>query len=119
MSLIPGALYKYKCDGPYDDKSIIRTGIFVKQKTYSDPEWKFWVFKMDRYTKISLNASYVTYKIDTSPALAKQVARGLCDRIPEDCAGIIERMLVGDSIVGHGPDRYPERRCDTNGVYHA
>lgn len=119
MSLIPGALYKYKCDGPYDNKSIIRTGIFVKQKTYSGSECKFWVFKMDRYTEISLNASYVTYKIYTSPALAKQVARGLCDRIPEDCAGIIERMLVGDSIVGQRPDRYPERVCDVNRVYHA
>ena len=41
--------------------------------------------------------------------IAKQVARGLCDRIPEDCAGIIERMLVGNQIVGKGPDRYPER----------
>lgn len=55
----------------------------------------------------------------TGYLIAKQVARGLCDRIPEDCAGIIERMLVGDSIVGHGPDRYPERVCDANGVYHA
>jgi hypothetical protein len=54
-------------------------------------------------------SKYVTYMIDTSPTLAKQVARGLCDRIPEDCAGIIERLLVGDKIVGNGPDRYEER----------
>jgi len=45
----------------------------------------------------------------TGYLIAKQVARGLCDRIPEDCAGIIERMLVGDKIVGKGPDRYTER----------
>ena len=64
---------------------------------------------MNRSTQISLMSKYVTYMIDTSPTLAKQVARGLCDRIPEDCAGIIERLLVGDKIVGNGPDRYEER----------
>jgi hypothetical protein len=48
-------------------------------------------------------------KLSISPLTAKQVARGLCDRIPEDCAGIIERLLVGDKIVGKGPDRYAER----------
>lgn len=111
MTPIPGALYKYKYgvyDG-YNDKSTIRTGIFLRQNTYPYYEGKFWVFKNNRYTESSLVAHHVSYMIDTSPVLAKQVARGLCDRIPEDCAGIIERMLVGDSIVGKGPDRYAER----------
>jgi hypothetical protein len=45
------------------------------------------------------------------PLVAKQCARGLAEKIPEDCAGIIERMLVGNSVVGVacGPDRYAKR----------
>ena len=110
MPLIPGALYKYKYDiyDGYNDKNTIRTGIFLRQNTYPYYEGKFWVFKY-RYTETSLPANHVKYMMDTSPVVAKQVARGLCDRIPEDCAGIIERMLVGDTIMGKGPDRYPER----------
>lgn len=42
-----------------------------------------------------------------SPSLAKHYARGLCDYIPEDCAGIIERFLT--CMAGDGPYRYPER----------
>ncbi len=42
-----------------------------------------------------------------SPTLAKQYARGLCDYIPEDCAGIIERFLT--CMAGVGPFRYPKR----------
>ena len=40
--------------------------------------------------------------------LAIEVARGLCDRIPEDTAGIIESFLIGKNI-GSGPYRYPRR----------
>ena len=112
MTPIPGALYKYKYaiyDAYNGYNNTVRTGIFLRQKTYRDYEGKFWVFKNNRYTESSLVAHHVSYMMDTSPTLAKQVARGLCDRIPEDCAGIIERMLVGDSIVGKRPDRYPER----------
>jgi len=47
-----------------------------------------------------------------SPTLAKQYARGLCDYIPEDCAGIIERFLT--CMAGDGPYRYPERSKDSN-----
>jgi hypothetical protein len=46
-----------------------------------------------------------------SPTLAKQYARGLCDYIPEDCAGIIERFLT--SMAGEGPFRYPLRTKDS------
>jgi hypothetical protein len=48
-------------------------------------------------------------KMSQMPTLAKQYARGLSHKIPEDCAGIVERFLVGDKLVGQGPDRYPER----------
>jgi hypothetical protein len=109
MSLIPGALYTFKYNAPYEDSNIIRKGSFLKENTYPGFVEKFWLFELNRSTQMSLPSKYVTYIIDTSPALAKQVARGLCDRIPEDCAGIIERMLVGDKIVGKGPDRYEER----------
>jgi hypothetical protein len=47
-----------------------------------------------------------------SPTLAKQYARGLCEYIPEDCAGIIERFLT--CMAGHGPFRYPMRAIDSN-----
>jgi len=109
MSLIPGALYKFKCHDFWSDPSIIHKGFFVKQMKY--PTCDYIVFKLNRSieTILMYQSNHVTYMIDTSPALAKQVARGLCDRIPEDCAGIIERMLVGDKIVGKGPDRYSER----------
>jgi len=43
-----------------------------------------------------------------SPTLAKKYVSGLCEYIPEDCAGIIERFLVG-TMAGDGPSRYPER----------
>ena len=62
--------------------------------------------------KFSYRLYEINLKEDTvyfNRLLAKQVARGLCHRIPEDCAGIIERMLVGDKIVGKGPDRYEQR----------
>jgi hypothetical protein len=48
-----------------------------------------------------------------SPTLAKQYARGLCEYIPEDCAGIIERFLIG-SMAGYGASRYPVRSKDSN-----
>jgi hypothetical protein len=109
MPLIPGALYNFKYNTPYDDPNIIHKGTFLKENKYPGFGGKYWVFQLNRSTQTSLSSKYVTYMIDTSPALAKQVARGLCDRIPEDCAGIIERMLVGDTIMGKGLDRYSER----------
>ena len=50
-------------------------------------------------------------------SLANQIARGLCDRIPEDCAGIIEEFLIGVGSLGvgslghgaMGTHRYPLR----------
>jgi hypothetical protein len=109
MPLIPGALYKFKCNDFWSEPTIIHKGVFVKENEYPQYNYKYIVFRLNRSTEISLMSKYVTHMIDTSPTLAKQVARGLCDRIPEDCAGIIERLLVGDKIVGKGPDRYEER----------
>jgi hypothetical protein len=111
MTPIPGALYNFKYDTFWDNPDRIRQGIFVKQNEYPGSQEKFWVFQLSRSTQVSLISRYVTYIIDTSPTVAKHVARGLCTSkgISEDCAGIIERMLVGDVVVGKGPDRYEQR----------
>ena len=111
MTPIPGALYNFKSDTFWSDATRICQGIFVKQKEYPGSPEKYWVFQLSRSTQVSLNSRYVTYTMDTSPTVAKYVARGLCTSkgISEDCAGIIERMLVGDTIVEKGPDRYEER----------
>ena len=121
MLLIPGKLYKFKYySAAYHEKeNTIYTGIFIEQKEtwYNIP---FCIFEcLDDETKISIPSSHLRFIMHTDPIFAKQFARGLCDYIPEDCAGIIERMILGDKVVGQGPDRYPERVCDMNGVYHA
>ena len=41
--------------------------------------------------------------------MSEQVARGLSNRIPENSAGIIQRMLIGNKPTGRGPNRYPAR----------
>lgn len=55
--------------------------------TYMESEWQFYE--------------------SSSSLIAEQAARGLCDRIPEDTAGLIERFLMPKSR--SKPDRYPQR----------
>ena len=55
--------------------------------TYVESEWRFY------------ESAY--------SLVLEQAARGLCDRIPEDTAGLIERFLMPKSTVK--PDRYAER----------
>jgi len=133
-SLIPGKVYNFQEPTPSrkytrTGVSIIlnkRKGIFIEYITNrwnkNNPYCIFEEFIYDNYHKIGCKSMYeskdLKFIINTEPIFAKQVARGLCDRIPEDCAGIIERMLIGDKIVGQGPDIYPQRMCDANGVYH-
>lgn len=117
IPLIPGKVYNFKSNSLNGRKM---KGTFVGYRLEGDETiLAFNLFNLpyDDLRGINLKKAIIT--INTEPIFAKQVARGLCDRIPEDCAGIIERMLIGDRIVGKGPDRYPERRCDVNGVYHA
>ena len=122
--LKPGNVYTFM----NKDSGRIFTGIFLKSDLYKhhgirglfNNTYEGFEFEMfDHKSKNKIKTYISTWSLHemkaikfihvTSPALAKQVARGLCDRIPEDCAGIIERMLVGDKIVGKGPDRYAER----------
>ena len=112
-SLTPGKMYDIE-ERRYDMKNscynrVTYNGIFVKY-------WYDWICKQhcifqinDSRYRIAIPSNSMKVKLSISPLTAKQVARGLCDRIPEDCAGIIERLLVGDKIVGKGPDRYAER----------
>ena len=55
--------------------------------TYMESEWRFYE--------------------SSSSLIAEQAARGLCDRIPEDTAGLIERFLMPKSTAN--PDRYAKR----------
>jgi hypothetical protein len=41
--------------------------------------------------------------------MSNQVARGLSNRVGENAAGIIQRMLIGNKPTGSGPNRYPSR----------
>lgn len=112
-TLIPGKLYDFTIIN-YDFKTL-RYDYF----TYTGTFKKYWydytyrqhcIFDLpDSPHRMTIVSSTMKVKPSLSPIMAKQFARGLCDRIPEDCAGIIERMLMGNKIVGRGPDRYPER----------
>ena len=106
FNLVPGTLYNFK--HPVYKNKVLR-GIFVKHK-YDWVLAQSCVFdSVDSLPRITLRSNRLTIWPSTEPMLAKQYARGLCDYIPEDCAGIIERLLVGNRIVGKGPDRYAER----------
>ena len=107
--LIPGKLYNFKFYTKDDKKNNTYVGIFIKYLhiSYDDPSCIFEC--LGHTTQISILASQLKFVMNTDPIFAKQFARGLCDRIPEDCAGIIERMIVGDKVVRKGPDRYAER----------
>ena len=101
--LTPGEEYFFKRNG---DKKMQR-GKFVN---YVDSGRQTCVF---RITPIE-TAYMQSIHLKITPVIkgrhfAKQIALWLSERMPEDCAGIIERMLMGDKIVGTGPDRYESR----------
>ena len=103
--LVPGRRYNIK-------GTSNNSGVFVKyiDKRYADfnslildgikerSSSTLCCYCIDRWT---FHDSACTY-------ISRQVARGLCDRIPEDTAGIIESFLIGKNI-GSGPYRYPRR----------
>ena len=87
------------------------TGVFIRftHRTYA--EFKL-VYPASGIVTVKIdNKNFIFKEIDPpfSPTLAKQYARGLCEYIPEDCAGIIERFLTG-TMAGYGPFRYPQRQ---------
>ena len=109
IPLIPGTLYYFK--DIFHDKTHM--GIFIRYDYVKEDERDvetcvfegFW----SETIQMAIPSMFLKVISHSGPLICKQMARGLCDRIPEDCAGIIERMLVGDRVVGKGPDRYPER----------
>ena len=112
-TLIPGKLYDFTIIN-YDIKTS-RYGYFTYTGTFKK-NWYDYTYRQhcifdlpDSPHRMTVACNSMKVKPSLSPIVAKQVARGLSEYIPEDCAGIIERMLVGDRIVGQGPDRYPER----------
>jgi len=112
-TLIPGKLYDFRMIN-YDVttkhyKYFTYTGTF-KKYYYDWNKRQHCIFDLaGSPSRMTVPCNSMRVKPSLSPIMAKQFARGLCDRIPEDCAGIIERMLMGNAIVGKGPDRYPER----------
>lgn len=112
-TLTPGKLYDFTIIN-YDIKTA-RYDYFTYTGTFKK-YWYDWVYRQhcifdlpNSPHRMTIACNTMKVKPSLSPIMAKQFARGLCDRIPEDCAGIIERLLVGDKVVGKGPDRYAER----------
>ena len=91
------------------------TGVFLRITHPMYAEFKL-VYPASGIISIKIDSQRFVFKEvegPMSPTLVKQYARGLCEYIPEDCAGIIERFLIG-SMVGYGPSRYPVRSNDSN-----
>jgi len=107
-NLASGQLYWYRNTAPSLRYNTLQSAIFrgyVKNKSNVHQ----CVFEDMRGRVFILPSKNLVMNLSQIPMLAKQYARGLCNRMPEDCAGLVERFLVGDKVVGPGPDRYPER----------
>ena len=63
-------------------------------------------YRSNNITKSSYGVKEWNFYESAELLISEQVARGLCDSIPEDTAGIIQEFLVGR--LG-GPRRYPAR----------
>ena len=103
--------YSYRGRNQYDEHVEFKHHRLYSNYEYYGytPSYLFNVLEGKHTGEIMFGMNDIKFITAKHSLMAKQVARGLCDRIPEDCAGIIERMLVGDKIVGQGPDRYEER----------
>jgi hypothetical protein len=116
LDLVPGQVYTFSQEIRISRKNPdrLRKGVFVEYVTDNiNRQWAIfdmiWINKPWGAPRLKNYTRYMKIWHDIPSMIAKQCARGLCDRIPEDCAGRIERMVVGDAVVGKGPDRYPAR----------
>ena len=115
IRLIVGKIYSFSnnCSDNCDCCPTY-TGVFLR---FTHPRYADFKLVYPASGIISLRIdekSFVFKEVEPpfSPTLAKQYARGLCEYIPEDCAGIIERFLT--CMAGDGPFRYPLRFKDSN-----
>ena len=98
---------------PRDRTLLSRLGTFVKSTRYFDIivcDFNNVIMSNGTKEQPATLAAYCPYSWrfyeSGRSLLMEQVARGLCDRIPEDAAGIIERFLTAKARM---VDRYPQR----------
>ena len=65
--------------------------------------------KLHTKGQISLRTDEWVFFEAADSVVASQVARGLSNTISENAAGIVKRMLVGNTPSGRGPNRFPAR----------
>ena len=106
--LVPGKKYRiqHKLGLLYP-----RLGIFIISYLNENTHNDFHSISMKNYkfnpnTRSSYSVKHWAFYESGEVLLSEQYVRGLCDRIPEDCAGIIQEFLVGRT---RGPARFPER----------
>ena len=117
-TLIPGKRYRIQ-----HIQGLLkgRTGIFIESYTYRSfihPEYvhDFYDFnttilsmgKMSIHIKCCYDSATWAFYESGEMLIAEQVARGLCDRIPEDTAGIIYEFLIGSRPCS-GRSKFPKR----------
>ena len=95
------------------DRTLSRLGTFVKSTRYFDIivcDFNNIIMsdgKKEQPATLSAYCPYTWRFYESGRSLLmEQVARGLCDRIPEDAAGVIERFLTAKAPM---VDRYPQR----------
>ena len=89
-----------------NDKIISETTLLIKQCKIPFKVEKVVDMLYDTYTS-DIYYMRVHKTICNKMIKSGQVARGLSEKIPEDCVGIVERFLVGN--VRMGSDRYLKR----------
>ena len=117
-TLIPGKRYRIQ---HIQGLLCGRTGLFIESYTYRSfihPEYvhDYYDFNTTILSmgKMSINIKYCydskewAFYESGETLMTEQVARGLCDRIPEDTAGIIYEFLIG-SRASPGRSKFPKR----------
>ena len=107
--LVPGKIYRIQ-----HKRDILtpRLGRFIR--SYLNPinthnDFDTIIMNVGRFTtpvRISYGVKEWYFYESSDLLLSEQYARGLCDRIPEDCAGIIQDFLTGKRL---GPSKFPAR----------